>query len=304
MNRARDALDAIPPDACRELRETLTLTDDELDRWDDVSRKLYVPFHDEGIISQFEGYGDLEEFDWQGYREKYGDIQRLDRILEAEGDSPNRYKVSKQADVLMLFYLFSSEELTQLFEQLGYAFDPKSIPRQIDYYLQRTAHGSTLSWVAHAWVLARASRRQSWRLFQSALDSDIADIQGGTTPEGIHLGAMAGTVDLLQRCYMGVETRGGILHFNPALPQELWRLFCTIRYRGHTLDVEVERETLRIASRRATADPVTIGYRGRFRRLSPGSVVCFRLISRTDRQGQAERCEEHARTAPGRQAAE
>lgn len=37
----------------------------------------------------------------EGYREKYGDIQRLDRIIEAEGDTPNRYKVSKQADVLM-----------------------------------------------------------------------------------------------------------------------------------------------------------------------------------------------------------
>jgi alpha,alpha-trehalase len=29
-----------------------------------------------------------------------------------------------------------------------------------------------------------------------ALDSDLADMQRGTTPEGIHLGAMAGTVDL------------------------------------------------------------------------------------------------------------
>ena len=37
--------------------------------------------------------------------------QDLDRILEAEGDSTNNYKVSKQADVLMLFYLFSAESL-------------------------------------------------------------------------------------------------------------------------------------------------------------------------------------------------
>jgi alpha,alpha-trehalase len=281
------------------------LTDDELDRWGDVARKLYVPFHDDGIISQFEGYGELDEFDWEGYRNKYGNIQRLDRILEAEGESPNRYKVSKQADVLMLFYLFSSEELTQLFEQLGYDFDPKSIPRQIDYYLQRTAHGSTLSWVAHAWVLARANRRKSWRLFESALDSDIADIQGGTTPEGIHLGAMAGTVDLLQRCYLGVEPRGGILHVNPALPEDLWRLVTTIRYRGHTLDVDVESDTMRIASRQETADPITIGYRGRFRQLSPGSLACFRLVSRAKRHDEDEqRCEAHVQTAPARQAAE
>ncbi|MCA1795195.1 MAG: hypothetical protein LC660_15240, partial [Desulfobacteraceae bacterium] len=45
--------------------------------------------------------------DWDKYREKYPNIQRMDRILEAEGDSPNNYKITKQADVLMLFYLFS-----------------------------------------------------------------------------------------------------------------------------------------------------------------------------------------------------
>ena len=56
----------------------------------------------------------LEELDWEAYRTRYGNIHSLDRILEAEGDSPNRYKLSKQADVLMLFYLFSAEELPAL----------------------------------------------------------------------------------------------------------------------------------------------------------------------------------------------
>ena len=50
---------------------------------------------------------------------RYGNIQRLELILEAENDSANRYKLSKQADVLMLFYLFSSEELGELFDASG-----------------------------------------------------------------------------------------------------------------------------------------------------------------------------------------
>lgn len=49
------------------------------------------------------------EFDWEGYRKKYGDIQRLDRFLEAEGDTPNRYKASKQADALLHFSFFSAK---------------------------------------------------------------------------------------------------------------------------------------------------------------------------------------------------
>jgi trehalose/maltose hydrolase-like predicted phosphorylase len=43
----------------------------------------------------------------------------------------------------------------------------------------------------------RLNRAVSWNHFRKALMSDISDIQGGTTPEGIHLGAMAGTVERL-----------------------------------------------------------------------------------------------------------
>ena len=70
---------------------------------------MRVVFHDDGVLAQFEGYDRLLPFDWDGYRAKYGNIQRLDRLLEAEGDSANRYQVSKQADVLMLLFLLSAE---------------------------------------------------------------------------------------------------------------------------------------------------------------------------------------------------
>ncbi len=39
----------------------------------------------------------------------------MDRILKAEGDDPDRYKVAKQADAVMLFFLFSDEELRAIF---------------------------------------------------------------------------------------------------------------------------------------------------------------------------------------------
>jgi hypothetical protein len=35
----------------------------------------------------------------------------MGRILESEGDTTNPYRVSKRADVLMLFYLISAETL-------------------------------------------------------------------------------------------------------------------------------------------------------------------------------------------------
>ena len=185
----------------------------------------------------------------------------------------------------MLFYLFTAEELQYIFEQLGYPFDPHTIPKNVDYYLGRTSHGSTLSWIVHSWVLARTDRQHSWKLFLNALDSDISDIQGGTTPEGIHLGAMAGTVDLIQRCYLGLEVQANVLFFNPTLPNEIHRLKTCFWYRSHKLDIEVTRKVLRVRSRQLTADPITIAYRRLFHTISPGSCYEFRLIKPRERDG-------------------
>jgi alpha,alpha-trehalase len=270
LKRTLDLFELLPKERCRELCQDLRIEQEELAHWEHVSRKLYLPFFDDGILSQFEGYEVLQEFDWDAYRRKYQDIKRLDLILEAESDTPNRYKLSKQADVLMLFYLFSAEELSEIFGRLGYAFDPDTIPGTIDYYLRRSSHGSTLSAVAHAWVLARSCRRRAWSLFTEALQSDIGDTQDGTTREGIHLGAMAGTVDLLQRCFTGLELRDDELHFHPVLPDELRRLAFRLRYRHHSLDVEIGPDALTLVSDPCGAGAISIAVYGRHVVLRPG----------------------------------
>ena len=261
LARGLDAIAELSQQRAAELREQLGLSTAETDRWDEISRRMFVPFHDGGIISAFEGYERLPELDWEEYRARYGDIHRLDRILEAEGDSTNRYKVSKQADVLMLFFLLSAEQLVELFDRLEYAFDPATIPANIDYYLERTSHGSTLSRVVDSWVLARSMRPEAWEIFCGALESDVGDIQGGTTPEGVHLGAMAGTVDLLQRGFTGIEWRGDVLRLNPRLPNELTELDFTLRHRRHWgVRVRIADETLRVSLPASSAPPLTIAY--------------------------------------------
>jgi trehalose/maltose hydrolase-like predicted phosphorylase len=260
MRRVLELVDLIGPRDRTHLFERLAVKNDELERWEHMSRRLLVPHHD-GIISQFSGYETLLELDWDAYRSRYANIGRLDLILESEGDTPNRYKVSKQADVLMLFYLFSADELRELLGCLGYSLEPEAIPHTIDYYLRRTSHGSTLSRVVHSWVLARADRARSWMLFNEALEADIADTQGGTTREGIHLGAMAGTVDIVQRCYTGLEIRDDTVILNPLLPDELPNLEFDIHYRGHWLRIAIDHEHVRITSNPGPARPVRVHLR-------------------------------------------
>ncbi|MFF3500976.1 glycoside hydrolase family 65 protein [Streptomyces sp. NPDC003247] len=232
LARTLEVLRGLPEPRRRELVERAAVDDGELERWDDVSRTLHVPFH-QGVVSQFDGYGSLAELDWQGYRRRYDDIRRLDRILEAEGDTVNRYQASKQADVLMLGYLFSPAELRSLFRRLGYGLDDDTWRRTVDHYLARTSHGSTLSGLVHGWILARSRRSRAWTFCQEALEGDVADLQGGTTGEGIHLGAMAGTLDLVQRGLTGLETREGALWLDPVPLPELSSYGFSLRYHGN-----------------------------------------------------------------------
>ncbi|GAB3196477.1 trehalose/maltose hydrolase-like predicted phosphorylase [Pontibacter aydingkolensis] len=246
-----------------ELMDKCSISTEDLERWQHISQRMYVPFIGESnVIAQFEGYEQLDEFPWEEYKAKYGEAMRLDRILESENDNVNKYKASKQADVLMLFYLFSSEELTSTFERMGYGFKPETIPDNIAYYEARTSHGSTLSKIVHSWVLARSDRKRSWTNFEIALMSDVEDIQGGTTSEGIHLGAMAGTVDLVQRCYTGLEIRDKVLWFNPVLPDEIECLNFQIRYRSHWLSLNFTHDKMVITFDKGWSKQVKIGVQG------------------------------------------
>jgi alpha,alpha-trehalase len=231
---------------------------------------MKVVFHADGVLTQFEGYEQLLEFDWEGYRERYGNIGRLDRLLEAEGDSTDRYKLAKQADVLMMLFLLSRDELREVLANLGYEVSAEQLARTVTYYLERTSHGSTLSGVVSAWVLARYQPEQAWRFLQHALESDVADVQGGTTAEGIHLGAMAGTVDLVLRCLTGMRARGPVLRFDPALPPEVKQLRFSVHYRGHRIDVELAEDHMRLGSRPGPARPIQVLVHDQTVELAPG----------------------------------
>ena len=267
----QEALDLLPERLRRSLCARLGLTDEEIDTWREMSHKMFVPFHDDGIISQFEGYEDLEELDWDAYREKYGNIQRLDRILRAEGDDPDRYKLAKQADIVLLFFLFPEEELKRLFERLGYEYAPDTARKNIDYYDRRTSHGSTLSFIAHAGVLAGLDPESSWERYMVALESDVGDVQGGTTQEGIHMGVMAGTLDLIQRAYLGTEIRDGTLYFEPKPVGNLDGLSFPMRFRGMPLEVKLEGGKLTVTAQSDSfSQPIYVGVRDTVREIETG----------------------------------
>jgi trehalose/maltose hydrolase-like predicted phosphorylase len=275
---AGEVLSLLPATRRNALRDKLGIEDEELRTWDDMSRRMFVPFHGDGIISQFEGYEDLEELDWDAYRERYGNIQRLDRILRAEGDDPNRYKLSKQADTVMLFFLFTRDELRSVFGRLGYEYSSDTARRNVGYYDQRTSHGSTLSFVAFAGALAGLDPDSSWERFQVALESDVGDVQGGTTKEGIHMGVMSGTLDLVQRAYAGTHIRDGVLRFEPTVPDRLDGLSFGMQFRRTPLNVSIAAGRLTVTAHpEGVSRPIKVAVGDDVREICGGEECTFEI---------------------------
>jgi trehalose/maltose hydrolase-like predicted phosphorylase len=277
LRTAPAVLDAIPAARRRELLEQLGNSSDELEAWRDVATHIFVPLHENRIIAQFAGYERLAELDWDGYRARYGDVRRIDRILDAEGDSVLRYKASKQADVLMLFYLLPFPDLSALLAESGYRFDAAMAERTIAYYEPRTSHGSSLSGVVHAVVDLRWGRADAWQRFESAVQFDVTRAREGQSTGGIHLAAMAGALDLLARCIAGVEAGVEMLEFDlcPAAPRLEIRL--PLLYRGSRVEVWRTRDALVIATGDDWPEGSRIAFRGGVHRLGPGQRLSFNL---------------------------
>jgi alpha,alpha-trehalase len=80
---------------------------------------------------------------------------------------------------------------------------------------------------------------------------------------------MAGTVDLMQRAYTGIEVRGDVLHFNPNLPEGMRRLRFSLRYRRHLVEVEITQDKLVLNSQWRSPEPLELALRGVRHQLLP-----------------------------------
>lgn len=239
----------LSPEIFQSVAAKVQLSEDNFSQMTDIRKNLSLEINPEGIIAQFEGYFDLKDLDWDHYREKYGNIYRMDRILNAEGKSADAYKVAKQADSLMIFYNFSTAQVHQILDDLTYRLPEDYVEKNLHYYLTRTSHGSTLSRVVHSQLAAMVDQQDlAWSLYQEALYSDYRDIQGGTTAEGIHAGVMAATLYIPLTTFAGIDFREDVMRIDPNLPKQWQNIQFNIQVRGINYHFNVTHETLTVVA--------------------------------------------------------
>jgi trehalose/maltose hydrolase-like predicted phosphorylase len=156
-------------------------------------------------------------------------------------------QVIKQPDVLMLHHLVPGE------------VEPGSLVPNLDFYLPRTAHGSSLSPAVTATLLARAGRPDdALAMLDIALRLDLEDTTG-MTAGGLHLANLAGIWQAVLTGFAGVSVAGGVLSVDPRLPGAWPALVLRFRCRGRRIALSIAGERVRLR----TDGPIRVALPGR-----------------------------------------
>lgn len=248
FKQVSNLLTVLPDEVINENLKRSHFPDEDLGKLDDIRQNLTLDFQGD-ILGQFEGYFDLKTLDFDKYREQYGNISRMDRILKAHDDNPDNYQVAKQADTLMSLFNIREADFFAIMDDLGYPIEKQTdfISDNINYYIERTTHGSTLSRIVYSMLLLKVNdQKQAWKLFYEALTSDYYDIQGGTTAEGIHLGVMGATLNVVTSYFAGVDYRGDMLEINPNVPKTWQKIAFKMTFKNINFHFEITKETIAI----------------------------------------------------------
>ncbi|MDO9511521.1 MAG: beta-phosphoglucomutase family hydrolase [Bacteroidales bacterium] len=260
--------------AFRSICNEINLKDKELQEWTEIRQKLNLVISKEGIIAQYDGYFDLEDIDWDYFRKKYGNVYRMDRLLKAEGKSPDAFKVAKQADTLMAFYNLGLDECNSIIRSLGYQLPDDYLQKNLAYYLARTSHGSTLSRVVHARLAGMIGQHElGLELYRDALNSDFSDAQGGTTGEGIHAGVMASTIWISINTYAGLDLNGKYPVLNPALPEGWNHMKFSFRYKTSRFFVHILPQKMEVMALNIEQKPSQIAIVDQYFEIESGESV-------------------------------
>jgi trehalose/maltose hydrolase-like predicted phosphorylase len=89
---------------------------------------------------------------------------------------------------------------------------------------------------------------------------------------------MSGTLDLIQRAYLGSEIRDEILYFDPKETERLDGLSLAMKFRGAPLEVSLNAGELTVAGQSDGVNlPVKVAVGSEVHEICPGDSVTFEL---------------------------
>lgn len=253
-----DELKATRPDKYTDLDMKLGL-ESIVPKWkENVHRIFLTQPNENNVLPQDSTYLSLKDIDLGKYRNQshVGGIYK-----DYNQDQINSIQVSKQADVMVLFYLLE--------EQFAHEVKLASW----DYYEPRTLHDSSLSLSTHS-VLACdiGDEELGYSMFRKACDIDLGNDDMHSSDAGIHAASYGGLWQCVVYGFGGLRMLGGKLRIDPKLPKAWKSLSYTILWHGQKLAVRVTADNVEIVNETGSA-AIKVEVRGKVHSINDKLVV-------------------------------
>ncbi len=204
--------------------------------WEEILPKIYLPAPtSEGVIPEEDRYLEKKVIDLTPYKESDA-VGTLFHDYNLE--QVNEMQITKQADVLLLLFLFENLFAKEIKE------------KNWNYYEPKTTHDSSLSLSTHALLAADLGlKEQSYRLFKEARDIDMGEYMH-SSDDGIHAASIGGIWNATIFGYGGIRVLDGKLRIEPNLPNEWQSLAFEIEYKKAIVGVKIVGDKLMVSTDR------------------------------------------------------
>ena len=213
---------ADPPRFAALVRDT-GLDPDEIDAWRQAADRMYLPYDErDGVHLQDDSFKDKQDWDFASTpAEKYPLLLHYHPLVIY------RYRVVKQADVVLAMFL------------LGHEFSHDQKRRNFVYYDRLTTRDSSLSCSIESIIAAEVGEMD--KAFGYSIEAglmDLADV-AGNVQDGCHIASMGGFWMTLIYGFAGMRDTGGRISFAPKVPPRLGGLRFALQIRGQRLEVDL-----------------------------------------------------------------
>ena len=212
------------PDVYVRLNDKLNL-DDNYQDWLAKVNQIYVPQPNQaGVIPEDDSYLSKKTIDVS----RYCLNNQVSNIFKDYNlDQINNLQVTKQADVLLLIYLFEN------------LFTDEVKLSNWEYYEPKTTHDSSLSLPIHAILASDLNlNTAAYKFYEMACETDLG-IHVGKAIQGLHMATCGSIWNMTVEGFGGLRIDNGKLRIEPHLPANWKSLKYQINWQGSTVRVEV-----------------------------------------------------------------
>lgn len=199
---------------------------------DDFLKRIYLPKpNDENIIPQDDTFLSKPEIDLTEYRQS---IASREILLDYSLQELNELQVLKQADVVMLLYLFPD------------LFSTEIVKKNLEYYEELTVHDSPISKSIHAIVAARCDyQEESYLLFQEGCSIDLGP-NPKSSDDGIHAASMGANWLVAIFGFANISMDINRLKIDPKLPSNWDKMIFPFLWQGAKLEITIAKKTITV----------------------------------------------------------